>query len=229
MAFLTTGGTPKDIVAKLNAEIVRAVNLPDVKEAFISRGLVPVGNTPEQFDAFIRAEMAMVKISRRRHQGRLKLRKPGEKNEEIIWMHAVWNGAAAGLARSGADFPVEAGENRRAFSSGRFNDVLGRTLAQEFQKAWTSRWWWTPSGRQHHHRLRHRGQVRARRPYAAVVALPFFGAAQPVRRQAAVRRGEGFRARVTRGGLAQHAGGASIRAVNNVKELIALAKRSRES
>ena len=60
--FLTTGGTPKDIVAKLNAEIVRALNSPDVKTAFNSRGLVPVGNTPEQFDAFIRAEM--VKWSR---------------------------------------------------------------------------------------------------------------------------------------------------------------------
>lgn len=56
--FLTTGGTPKAIVAKLNAEIVRALNSPDVKAAFISRGLVPVGNTPEQFDAFIRAEMS---------------------------------------------------------------------------------------------------------------------------------------------------------------------------
>lgn len=55
--FLTTGGTPKDIVAKLNHEIVRAVHSPDVKTAFISRGLVPVGNTPEQFDAFIRNEM----------------------------------------------------------------------------------------------------------------------------------------------------------------------------
>ena len=56
--FLTTGGTPRDIVAKLNSEIVRAVHSPDVKAAFLSRGLVPVGNTPEQFDAFIRNEMS---------------------------------------------------------------------------------------------------------------------------------------------------------------------------
>ena len=56
--FLTTGGTPKEVVAKLNAEIVRALNSPEVKQAFISRGLVPVGNTPEQFDAFIRVEMS---------------------------------------------------------------------------------------------------------------------------------------------------------------------------
>jgi tripartite-type tricarboxylate transporter receptor subunit TctC len=55
--FLTTGGTPKDVVGKLNAEIVRAVNLPDVREQFLSRGLIPVGNSPAEFDAFIRAEM----------------------------------------------------------------------------------------------------------------------------------------------------------------------------
>ncbi len=56
--FMTTGGTPKNVVDRLNREIVKAVNLPDVKEQFIARGLVPVGSTPEQFDAFIRSEMA---------------------------------------------------------------------------------------------------------------------------------------------------------------------------
>ena len=56
--FLTTGGTPKATVERLNKEIVRAVNLPDVKDAFIARGLLPVGNSPGEFDAFIRNEMA---------------------------------------------------------------------------------------------------------------------------------------------------------------------------
>ena len=56
--FLTTGGAPRGSVERLNKEIVRAVNLPDVKAGFIERGLIPVGNTPEQFDIFIRSEMA---------------------------------------------------------------------------------------------------------------------------------------------------------------------------
>ena len=56
--FLTTGGTPKATVERLNKEIVRAVNLPDVKDAFIARGLLPVGNSPGEFDAFIGNEMA---------------------------------------------------------------------------------------------------------------------------------------------------------------------------
>ena len=56
--FLTTGGTPKATVERLNKEIVRAVNLPDVKDAFIARGLLPIGNSPGEFDAFIGNEMA---------------------------------------------------------------------------------------------------------------------------------------------------------------------------
>jgi tripartite-type tricarboxylate transporter receptor subunit TctC len=56
--FLTTGGTPKSTVDRLNKEIVAAVNSPDVKEEFLKRGLDPVGNTPEQFDQFIRSEVA---------------------------------------------------------------------------------------------------------------------------------------------------------------------------
>lgn len=56
--FLTTGGTPKPVIERLNKEIVKALSAPDVKEGFLQRGLNPVGSTPEQFEAFIRNEMA---------------------------------------------------------------------------------------------------------------------------------------------------------------------------
>lgn len=55
--FLTTAGTPKAVVDRLNQEVVKALNQPDVKQAFVARGLLPVGNTAEQFDAYIRNEM----------------------------------------------------------------------------------------------------------------------------------------------------------------------------
>ena len=51
-------GTPKAIVAKLNAEIVRILALPDVRERLTTLGADPVGNTPEQFAAYIKAEIA---------------------------------------------------------------------------------------------------------------------------------------------------------------------------
>jgi tripartite-type tricarboxylate transporter receptor subunit TctC len=44
-------------VARLNREIVKAVNLPVLHARFTEQGAEPVGNTPEQFAAFIRSEM----------------------------------------------------------------------------------------------------------------------------------------------------------------------------
>ena len=51
-------GVPKPILAKLNAEIVRVHNLPDVKERYATMGLEAISSTPEAFTAFIRADEA---------------------------------------------------------------------------------------------------------------------------------------------------------------------------
>jgi len=51
-------GTPKDVVAKLNAEILKALKLPDVN-AFIRReGGEPVGSTPEALAEYFKREAA---------------------------------------------------------------------------------------------------------------------------------------------------------------------------
>ena len=49
-------GLQRDIVLRLNQEMVRVLNLPDVKEKIIAQGNYVVGDTPEQFAAFMRAE-----------------------------------------------------------------------------------------------------------------------------------------------------------------------------
>ena len=49
-------GLARDIVLRLNQEIVRVLALPDVKEKIIAQGNYVVGDTPEQFAAFMRAE-----------------------------------------------------------------------------------------------------------------------------------------------------------------------------
>jgi len=51
-------GTPNEVLNKLNAEIVKALALPDVKERLASQGAEVVGNTRAEFAAFIAAEMA---------------------------------------------------------------------------------------------------------------------------------------------------------------------------
>jgi tripartite-type tricarboxylate transporter receptor subunit TctC len=56
--LLAPKATPRAIVTKLNREVVAIVNLPDVKKHLLGEGAEPVGNTPEQFGEFIKAEIA---------------------------------------------------------------------------------------------------------------------------------------------------------------------------
>lgn len=50
--------TPRPIINKLHDEVVKALKLPQVKERLASQGAEPVGSTPEQYDAFVRTEIA---------------------------------------------------------------------------------------------------------------------------------------------------------------------------
>ena len=50
-------GTPAAIVKRLNAEIVKIINMPDVKEKLIGLGAEPVGNTSEEFAALVKTEV----------------------------------------------------------------------------------------------------------------------------------------------------------------------------
>jgi len=54
--LLAPAGTPREIVTKLHGEIVKILAAPDTREKLSSDGAEPVGSTPEQFAAFIRAE-----------------------------------------------------------------------------------------------------------------------------------------------------------------------------
>lgn len=55
---MVRSGTPDPTVKRLHAELVKALQAPDVREKLAGQGAVPVGNTPEEFEAFIRAESA---------------------------------------------------------------------------------------------------------------------------------------------------------------------------
>ncbi|MFM9881976.1 MAG: Bug family tripartite tricarboxylate transporter substrate binding protein [Burkholderiales bacterium] len=55
--IMTPTGTPQAVISKVHADIVKIVNMPDVKERFLSQAAAPVGNTPEEFAAFIRTEI----------------------------------------------------------------------------------------------------------------------------------------------------------------------------
>ncbi len=50
-------GTPEGIVSRVHAETKRALNAPDVTDALLKTGNETVASTPEEFAAFLRAEI----------------------------------------------------------------------------------------------------------------------------------------------------------------------------
>jgi tripartite-type tricarboxylate transporter receptor subunit TctC len=55
-AFFAPSATPKDLVQRLNAEIVKAVNAPDVQQKLKERGMTPRPMSLDQFSAFWKSE-----------------------------------------------------------------------------------------------------------------------------------------------------------------------------
>ena len=55
--IVVPSGTPKDIVAKLNAEINKAVQTPDLRQRLATLGAEPLGGTSEQYAEYIRTEL----------------------------------------------------------------------------------------------------------------------------------------------------------------------------
>jgi tripartite-type tricarboxylate transporter receptor subunit TctC len=49
---------PREIVVKLQAEVARALNVPELRAKLLQQGADPVGSTPEEFAAYMRAETA---------------------------------------------------------------------------------------------------------------------------------------------------------------------------
>ena len=58
--FLVPAGTPKDIVARLNAEITRILALPEVRDKLTSLGFELAGGTPDEFGTLIRTDIERV-------------------------------------------------------------------------------------------------------------------------------------------------------------------------
>ena len=56
-AIMVPAGTPKDIVAKLHAETVKAINSDDMREQLKRDGAYAVGSTPEELAAMFAREM----------------------------------------------------------------------------------------------------------------------------------------------------------------------------
>jgi tripartite-type tricarboxylate transporter receptor subunit TctC len=58
VGILAPPGVPQEVIARLNAAVAKVVNTPEMKQALNKQGLEPQTNTPAQFSAFIRADIA---------------------------------------------------------------------------------------------------------------------------------------------------------------------------
>jgi tripartite-type tricarboxylate transporter receptor subunit TctC len=56
--LLAPAGTPRDIIIRLHAEVVKALAAPDVVERFHASGIEPLGSAPDQFAAVIKEDIA---------------------------------------------------------------------------------------------------------------------------------------------------------------------------
>jgi len=57
--YLGPANMPKDMVTKLNAEIRKIVERPDIKKQLAERGMEAFSGTPEEFDAFLKEQLVL--------------------------------------------------------------------------------------------------------------------------------------------------------------------------
>jgi tripartite-type tricarboxylate transporter receptor subunit TctC len=55
--ILAPAATPRDIVQRLNSEIVKALGASEIRERYAALGLTAVGSAPDPFETFFRAEI----------------------------------------------------------------------------------------------------------------------------------------------------------------------------
>ena len=58
LGIMAPKGTPKEIVDRLNAEIVKIIDKPTIKEAWAKQGAVPMTMTPDAFGEFLKGDIA---------------------------------------------------------------------------------------------------------------------------------------------------------------------------
>jgi tripartite-type tricarboxylate transporter receptor subunit TctC len=55
--LIAPAGTPKPVIERLNAEVVKALQSPLVRERFAANGIVPISGTPEELGQLIKSEL----------------------------------------------------------------------------------------------------------------------------------------------------------------------------
>jgi tripartite-type tricarboxylate transporter receptor subunit TctC len=58
MGLVAPKGTPPEIIKRLNAELVKALGTPEMRERLVTAGAEPEGGTPERFAQKIKGDLS---------------------------------------------------------------------------------------------------------------------------------------------------------------------------
>ena len=58
IAMVAPAATPADIVNRLNAASVKLIQAPEMRSKFATQGAEPIGDSPQEFGAYLRSEVA---------------------------------------------------------------------------------------------------------------------------------------------------------------------------
>ena len=58
LGFFAPAGTPREIIARLNTELARTLNAPDMRERLAQQGVETIVDTPDEFGAYVNSELA---------------------------------------------------------------------------------------------------------------------------------------------------------------------------
>ena len=60
LGAVVRAGSPKDTIDHVSAEMLRAMQLPEVRDALLKAGILPAPAGPEEFDAIMRADVRKI-------------------------------------------------------------------------------------------------------------------------------------------------------------------------
>jgi tripartite-type tricarboxylate transporter receptor subunit TctC len=58
LGLVVPAGTPRDIISRIHTDVVKALQMPDVRERLLGMATEPVGSTPDQLGALMKSETA---------------------------------------------------------------------------------------------------------------------------------------------------------------------------
>ena len=131
-AVFAPAGTPKDIVAQLNGEIVAMLKTPEVQARIVREGAVPVGSSPEQWSERFKNEVAKwAKVAKSAGLPPRTEKGGSAMFRSIAGITLLTLTACSALAQDAAkDYPSRAIHIVVPFPAGGPADVAARLLAQ---------------------------------------------------------------------------------------------------